>query len=95
MLTKNKLLKTLGVINLAEIKHWDKVKGKSKWTNAVFTDSEDPVAVSHFAFAFTTTNLPNILNFEFSLQDDEAKLINFLAKEDMVPVVTFTIQIVK
>ena len=80
-LINGKLFKTLGVINLAEVEHWDKVKGKSKWTNAVFTDSEDPTAASHFAFAFTTTNLNNILNFEFSLLKGEAKLINLPAKE--------------
>ena len=72
-----------------------KIKGKSKWANAVFTDSEDPSAASHFAFAFTTTNLHDILNFEFILLDDETKLINLPAKEDKVPVLTFTIQIVR
>ena len=64
-LINGKLFKTLGVINLAKIEHWDKVKGKSECKNAVFTDSEDLTAVSHFAFAFTTTNLHDILNFEF------------------------------
>ena len=70
LLINGKLFKTLDVINLAEIEHWDKVKGKSKWTNAIFTDSEDPTTASHFAFAFTTTNLHDILNFEFILLDD-------------------------
>ena len=41
-LINGKLFKTFGVINLAETEHWDKIKGKSKWTNAVFTGSEDP-----------------------------------------------------
>ena len=63
--------------------------------NAVFTDSEDPTAASHFAFAFTATNLHEILDFEFILLDDEAKLKTFPAKEDRVPVLTFTIQIVR
>ena len=85
-LINSKLFKTLGVINLAEIEHWDKAKGKSKWTNAVFTNSEDPTTVSYFAFAFTTTNLHNILKFEFILLDDKVKLINFPAQEDKVPV---------
>ena len=58
-------------------------------------DSEDPTTASHFAFAFTTTNLKDILNFEFILLDDEAKLINFPAKVDKEPVLTFTIQIVR
>ena len=93
-LINGKLFKTLGVINLAKIEYWDKVKGKSKWTNAVFTDSEDPTAALHCAFAFTTANLHNILNFEFILLD-EAKLTNFHAKEDKVPTLTFTIQIAR
>ena len=94
-LINGKLLKTFGVINLAEIEHWDKVKGKPKWTHVVFIDSEDPTTASHFAFAFTTTNLHDILNFEFSLLDNEEKLITFPVKEDKVPVLTFTIQIIK
>ena len=95
LVINGKQYKTLGVINLVEIEHWDKVKRKSKWTNALFTDSEDPTAASHFAFVFTTTNLHDILNFEVSLLDDEAKLINFPTKEDKVPILTFTFQIVK
>ena len=94
-LINGKLFKTLGVVNIAEIKHWDIIKEKSKWANAVFTDSENPVAASHFAFAFTTTNLHDILNFEFILLDDEAKLINFPITEDKVPVLNFTIQVVR
>ena len=82
-LINGKLFKTLGVINLAETEHWDKIRGKSKWTNDVFTGSEDQTVASHFAFAFTTTNLHNIFNFEFSLLHDEAKLINFPAKEQI------------
>ena len=94
-LINGKLFKTLGVINIAEIKHWDIIKGTSKWANAVFTDSENPVTVSHFAFAFATTNLHDILNFEFILLDGKAKLINFLVTEDKVPVLNFTIQVVR
>ena len=63
--------------------------------NAVFTDSKNLVAASHFAFAFTTTNLHDILNFEFILLDDEAKLINFPITEDKVPVLNSNIQIVR
>ena len=43
-LINGKLFKTLGVVNITEIKHWDIIKRKSKWANAVFTDSENPVA---------------------------------------------------
>ena len=95
LLINSKLFETLGVIKPSEIDHWDKVKGKSKWKNAVFTDFEDSTAASHFAFTFTLRNLHDILYFEFSLLDDEAKLINFPGKEDKVPILTFTIEIVK
>ena len=71
-LINGKLFKSIGVVNMAEIKHWDIIKGKSKLANAVFTDSKNPVAASHFPFAFTTTKLHNILNFEFKAH----KLIN-------------------
>ena len=94
-LINGKLFKILGVINLTEIEFWNKIKGKSKWTNAAFTDSENPTVATHFAFAFTTTNLNDLLNFEFTLLDDEAKPIRFLTNEDKVPVLTFTIQIIK
>ena len=43
-LINGKLFKTLGVVNITEIKHWDIIKRKSKWANAVFTDSENSVA---------------------------------------------------
>ena len=94
-LINGKLFKTLRGINLAKIEHWEKIKGKSKWTNAVLTDSEDPTVASHFAFAFTTTNLNDVLNFEFILLDDKAKPIKFPANEDQVPGLTFAIQIVR
>ena len=45
-LINGKLFKTLGVINLTEIEFWDKIKGKSKQTNVVFTDSEIPVVAT-------------------------------------------------
>ena len=48
-LVYGKLLKTLGVIKLTEIEFWDKIKRKSKWANAVFTDSENPTVATHFA----------------------------------------------
>ena len=82
-------------MNLTEIEFWDKIKGKFKWTNAVFTDSENPMVATHFAFAFTTTNLNDLLNFEFMLLDDENKPITFPVNKDKVPVLTFNILIIK
>ena len=71
------------------------LKGKSKWVNIVFNDSENPTLVKHFVFAFETTNLNDLLNFELSLLDDQAKLIKFAATEQKIPALTFTIQVIK
>ena len=35
-LINGKLFKTLGVVNIAQIKHWNIIKGISKWANAVY-----------------------------------------------------------
>ena len=51
--------------------------------------------IMKIAFVFTATNLHNILNFEFILLGDEAKLINFPITENKVPVLNFTIQVVR
>ena len=67
---------------------------KSHWTNVVLTDSQYPIVAKHFAFAFETTDLHNLLNFEYSLVDDTGKLIEFKTGEDKMPVLNFTIQIV-
>ena len=61
----------------------------------MFNDSENPTLAKHFAFAFETTNLSDLLNFELSLLDDEAKPINFAAAEQKVPALTFTSQVIK
>ena len=70
------------------------MKGKSKWVIVVFNDLElDPTSSKHFAFGFTSTNLHDILYFEFSLLDEEGKLINFIQKEDKG--LNFTVQVVQ
>ena len=52
-----KLYKSLGVININEIRDWIKIKGESKWIKIIFNDSENPTLAKHFAFAFETVNL--------------------------------------
>ena len=74
-----KIYKSIGVVNVNEKANWTELKGKSKWVNIVFNDSENPTLAKHFAFAFETTNLNDLLNFELSLLDDEAKPTNFAA----------------
>ena len=83
-LLSRKLFKTLGVININQIEEWQKLKRKSKQANAVLNNSEDPTVAKHFAFGFTTIILQDILNFEFSLLDDEANLTTFISSEQKV-----------
>ena len=46
---------------------WKEIKKTSHWTNVVLTDSIYPIAGKHFAFGFETTDLHNLLKFEYSL----------------------------
>ena len=80
-LINRKVYKSIGVININEIKDWTKLKGESKWVNIKFNDSENPTLAKHFAFAFETVSLSDLLNFQLSLLDDEAKPIKFAPKE--------------
>ena len=64
------------------------------WTNAVLIDSKHPIAGRHFAFGFETTDLHNLLNFEYLLLDEEGKLIEFKIAEEKIPAINFTIQII-
>ena len=41
-LINRELYKSLGVININEIKDWTKIKGESKRINIIFNDSENP-----------------------------------------------------
>ena len=97
-LINRKICKSIGAVNVNEITNWTELKGKSKWiniVNIVFKDSENPTLAKHFTFAFETTNLNDLLNFELSLLDDEAKSIKFAATEQKIPALTFTIQVMK
>ena len=51
-------------------------------------DSIYPIATKHSAFGFETRDLNNSLNFEFSLLDEEGKLIQFKTGEDKIPAFT-------
>ena len=76
-LIKGKLYKNLGIININEIKDWTKIKQKSKWINIMFNDSENATLVKHFAFAFETVNLSDLLNFQLSLLHDGVRPVKF------------------
>ena len=74
-LINGKLNKSIGVININEIRDWKKIKGESKWINIIFNDSENPTLTKHFVFAFETAKLSSLLNFQLSLLDGKAKPI--------------------
>ena len=81
-LITRKLYKSIGVININEVKDWTKLKGESKWIKIIFNNSENPTLAKHFAFAFETVNLSDLLNFQLSLLDDEAIPIKFAPNEE-------------
>ena len=94
ILINGKLVPGIGVIFTSETEDWKNIKKTSDWVNAVLADAQYPIADKHFAFAFETTTLHNILNFEYSLVDDKGKLIEFKTGEDKIPALNFAIQIV-
>ena len=94
ILINGKLFQRMGVIYISEIENWDKIKKQSHWTSVILTDSLFPIAVKHFAFGFETTDLHNLLNFEYSLVDNKGKLLQFNQGEDKIPALNFTIQII-
>ena len=61
----------------------------------MFKDSENPTLAKHFTFAFETTNLNDLLNFELSLLEGKAKPIKIASTEQKLPALTFTIQLIK
>ena len=48
----------------------------------------------HFAFAFQTRDLNNLLNFEYSLLNDKGELLEFADGEAKILALNFSIQIV-
>ena len=76
-LINGKLYESIDVININKINDWIKQKGESKWVNIIFNNSENPTLAKHFVFALETVNLSDLINFQLSLLDDEAKPIKF------------------
>ena len=90
------LQSTLGVCFLNEISEWNIVKGASKRVQVVFTDSEELNRSSdHLAFSFITKNIADLLQFSVTLLDGSGKEIAFPQNETKLPIISFTIQIIK
>ena len=95
-LINGKLYSILGIINISEIKNWDKVKGKSIYVSVKFDDISSTVqSVTHFAFKFKTAFPTEIFEFKIELLDDVAKKIEFSADETKVPALDIQIDILK
>ena len=89
-----KIFQGIGVIYISEIENWNKIENESHWTNVTLTDSKFPITTKHFVFGFETTDLHNLLNFEYSLINDKGKLLEFTEGEDKISALNFTIQII-
>ena len=48
----------------------------------------------HFAFAYETTDLHNLLSFGYLFLDGKGKLIKFKGNEDKIPALNFSIQVI-
>ena len=60
----------------------------------ILTDSTNPIAAKNFPFGFETTDLHNLLNFEYSLLNDQGKLLELKQGDDKIPALDFTIQVI-
>ena len=94
ILINGKIFQGIGVIYIFEIEIWDKIKNESHWTNVILTDSAYPIAAKHFGFGYETTDLHNLLNFEYSLLNDQGKLLEFKQGEDKITALNFAIKVI-
>ena len=94
ILINGKILQGVCVIYISEIENWNKIKNESHWTNVILTYSAFPISAKHFTFGFETTAIHNLLNSEYSLINDQKKLLEFKQEEDKIPVLNFTIQVI-
>ena len=87
-----KLYQTIGVINLNQIKNWNKIKKSSRWVNVNFQVQGDNRGAKHFWYNFITKNTGDVLNFTLKLIGDENKEIKFEGKEKKVPIMNFLLE---
>ena len=90
------LQSALGICFFNEIAEWNIIKGASKRVQVVFSDSESLNRDSnHLAFSFITKSIADLLQFSVTLLDAAGKVITFPANETKLPIITFTIQVLK
>ena len=84
----------MGICYLNQIQDWEIIKGQSKRSQAVFTDSEEISNTLHIAIAFTTKNFSDLLNFSVILIASDGNNIKFPATEKKLLIINFKIQII-
>ena len=89
------LKKVLGVTYLFKVPNWNLAKGQTKRSQAIFVDSEIQTKSSNLAFAFTTINLLDLLNFTITLLDSDRKEIKFPESEKKILTIGYRIEIIK
>ena len=94
-LINNKIYGILGIINLREIKKWDKMKCKSLYVNAKIDDSHYTDNAKHFGFKFKTSFPTEFLEFTCEFSDDKANKIEFDDNEETVLIIDLQIDILK
>ena len=72
-LINEKLYQTIGVINLNEIKNWNKMKKFLRWVNVNFQAQRGNRDAKRFSCNFIRKNTVNVLNFTLKLIDDKIK----------------------
>ena len=94
-LINGKIYSILGIINLADVKNWEEVKGKSIYASLKFDDIASIETATHFAFKFKTGFPTEILEFKIELLDDKTKQIRFNDSETKVLTVDLQRDILK
>ena len=94
-LINSELKKVLAVTYLSKVLNWNFAKGQTKRSQAIFVDSEFQTKPSYLAFAFTTRNLPDLLNFTVTLLDSNGKDIKFPESKKKILTIDYRIEIIK
>ena len=92
-LINGKIHNIMCAINLTEETNFDLITNISKWLNILFNESNREA--KHFSFEVVSNSLHNILSFSYSMLDSKGNLLTFAEDENKVPVLNFTIQVIR
>ena len=85
-LINGKIHNIMCAINLTEETNFDLINNISKWLNILFNESNREA--NHFSFEVVSNSLHDILSFSYSM-------LAFAEDENKVPVLNFTIQVIR